>query len=577
VAGDEPLYRVLGALEGNPRQTPSGWEARCPGPNHQHDDRHPSLSIGLGNDGRVLLKCFAGCALEDIVSRLGLKTRDLFPQVVDNVRRINYRLKSNGQLHAVHVREEHGEEKKMWWERPDGQRGLNGTHTADLPLYGVDDLPADGVVIVTEGEKSAQALLDAGAIAVGTVTGASGTPSESTLRPLQGRVVWLWPDNDQQGLEHMQRISRLIQPEPVLLHWADAPPKGDAADFLAGGGKVTDIGLLRPASPPRDEHSVITLDQLMRVEFPMIRWAVPQVLPAGLFLMAGKPKLGKSTFWLNVGLDIARGTPVLGKIPAERGAVLILALEESARRLQGRAAQMLGDARPPSTLTLATKWPRQDQGGMTELATWLEHAENPRLVVIDTLKRFQPPQETRGKRLFDVDYDSVIGLTELAMTYNIAVILVGHTNKTDPEDPMDLISGTLGLSAAADGVMVMKRERGQATASLFVTGRDVEEQDLALKRDDDDLSWTLLGDTAKYQMSQERFSLLDVIEQQPGMKPGEIADALGWLVRRVRRLLFDMVHAGQVRLRDGRYYPPVEQNPLLFLDRHGPDDSSAAT
>jgi len=126
-------------------------------------------------------------------------------------------------------------------------------------------------------------------------------------------------------------------------------------------------------------------------------------------------------------------------------------------------------------------------------------------------------------------------------------------------------------------VMVMMRERGQATASLFVTGRDVEEQDLALKRDDDDLSWTLLGDTAKYQMSQERFSLLDVIEQQPGMKPGEIADALGWLVRRVRRLLFDMVHAGQVRLRDGRYYPPVEQNPLLFLDRHGPDDSSAAT
>ena len=49
--------------------------ARCP----EHDDQEPSLSVKTASDGRVLLNCFAGCATEDVVERLGLRMRDLFP------------------------------------------------------------------------------------------------------------------------------------------------------------------------------------------------------------------------------------------------------------------------------------------------------------------------------------------------------------------------------------------------------------------------------------------------------------------------------------------------------------------
>jgi hypothetical protein len=51
-----------------------GWTARCPA----HEDRHASLSVGEGDDGRVLLKCFAGCTAEAIVAAMGLMMRDLF-------------------------------------------------------------------------------------------------------------------------------------------------------------------------------------------------------------------------------------------------------------------------------------------------------------------------------------------------------------------------------------------------------------------------------------------------------------------------------------------------------------------
>ena len=46
-------------------QTPSGWMARCPG----HEDRHPSLSIREGDDGRILIHCHAGCTPDARSSR----------------------------------------------------------------------------------------------------------------------------------------------------------------------------------------------------------------------------------------------------------------------------------------------------------------------------------------------------------------------------------------------------------------------------------------------------------------------------------------------------------------------------
>jgi len=50
------------------------WAAKCPA----HEDRNPSLSIAEGRDGRILLKCHAGCELTAILSTLGLQAGDLF-------------------------------------------------------------------------------------------------------------------------------------------------------------------------------------------------------------------------------------------------------------------------------------------------------------------------------------------------------------------------------------------------------------------------------------------------------------------------------------------------------------------
>ena len=70
----DPLDLVLSLLEGWTKQGPRQFQARCPA----HDDRSPSLSIGVGLNGKVLLRCHAGCSVEAIVEAIGLEMADLF-------------------------------------------------------------------------------------------------------------------------------------------------------------------------------------------------------------------------------------------------------------------------------------------------------------------------------------------------------------------------------------------------------------------------------------------------------------------------------------------------------------------
>jgi hypothetical protein len=76
--GEEPFPRIIALLESKglkvSRRGDNHATSQCP----NHDDRHPSLSLSEGDDGRVLLHCHTGCNPSEIVASLGLSLRDLF-------------------------------------------------------------------------------------------------------------------------------------------------------------------------------------------------------------------------------------------------------------------------------------------------------------------------------------------------------------------------------------------------------------------------------------------------------------------------------------------------------------------
>ena len=168
---------------------------------------------------------------------------------------------ASGHLVARHVRRDKPDGKKdVLWRQPDGAWGLNGTPLADIPLYGAElvaDLGADELIVVTEGEKARDALEAAGLPAVGTVTGAAGTPGAEALEVLRNRRVCLWPDKDDAGLRHMQRVGEALQgvaAEVLIYTWHESPEKGDAADHPATqtkNPKAVDRLLTELESAPR--------------------------------------------------------------------------------------------------------------------------------------------------------------------------------------------------------------------------------------------------------------------------------------------------------------------------------------
>src|SRR5437868_9608916 len=107
-------------------------------------------------------------------------------------------------------------------------------------------------------------------------------------------------------------------------------------------------------------------------------------------------------------MAVASGGSCFGNRKVEQGEVLYAALEDSDRRLQRRIAKLLlPGATWPSGLALTTSWARLDQGGVAHIAEWIKLANNPRLVILDTLAGV-------FKTGYAEDYDSLTALHRLA-------------------------------------------------------------------------------------------------------------------------------------------------------------------
>jgi hypothetical protein len=151
----------------------------------------------------------------------------------------------------------------------------------------------------------------------------------------------------------------------------------------------------------------------------------------------------------------------------------------------------------------------------------------------------------------------------LANRHGIAVLCVHHPRKAAAADPLDEISGSYGLSGNADGMLVLKRDRGRADACLHVDGRDIEEAvELALMWNPNTACWTLAGDAEQYRLSQTRAEIIEVLEEaEESMTPTEVADTLGKSVNTIKQRLWHMSQEGQVLVSDGRYSLPKGHNP----------------
>jgi hypothetical protein len=442
-------------------------------------------------------------------------------------------------------------DQKYQYQHFDGQcwrAGRNGAAAIPYRLPRLLAAPEGVDIYMVEGEKHADKLAGWGLIATSLKDW-----HRNFGKYVKGRTVVILPDNDEPGEKQAADAARLVREgggKPVLVRLRGLPKSGDIMDWqgtyddLAALVMEADAAQALDAPKPAFTRG-ISAAALMAKHFEPVNYVVPGLLAEGATLFAGKPKIGKSWMAYDFAIAIASGRPVFGSIPITQGDTLYLALEDSERRLKSRLLKK-GIRNPPERLTLVTEWPDLDNGCIAELEAWADSVERPSLVIVDVLKMVRGVTRST-ESLYDADYRALTGLATFARNRGIAVMIVHHVRKMEADDPLESISGTNGLTGAADTVMVLKRDIGTPNCTLYVRGRDVEEAEKAVRFVPDIGTWELLGDASEVGRTDERQAILETLRSKSNpMTARDISDILGKNYDAIRKTMTRMWNADEI-------------------------------
>lgn len=258
------------------RKNGNNWSARCP---CRNDDENPSLSIGQGDDGRVLATCHrgAGCSIDEICTAMNMSITELYPPKKEKpskkklVKVYKYQ-DADGNLIYEKLRyiDEYGK-KSFGQRRPDPSNpreyiyNLDGVTKLLYNLPAVTKAVADGEPVwLVEGEKDADTLIEQGIIATTPPNGAGKWEAQFT-QVLAGAYIELIADNDEVGLSHAWDVAeRLSAAGSVCRVWR-SPKHKDISDHLGAGLSFDDLELLesRPIVVKFEETPMgLLLDQI---------------------------------------------------------------------------------------------------------------------------------------------------------------------------------------------------------------------------------------------------------------------------------------------------------------------------
>ena len=302
----------------------------------------------------------------------------------------------------------------------------------------------------------------------------------------------------------------------------------------------------------------ITGAQLLQKNFVEPSWIVPGFIAQGLTLFAGKPKIGKSWLVLSLITSLSSGKGVFGKYETQEPIeAAYLALEDSELRLQKRLKKLGVTNKDVEGAHFFCKWNSIEEGGHLALERWLNQNPKCRIVFIDTLAKVRAIPKS-GNAYYE-DYEAASALKEIADKFNVAIVVVHHVRKQASDDPFDMISGTNGISGCADTNFVLLRDRGNVDGVLHITGRDIDEQELAMSFND--CVWKVVGDASYIQATATQNEiLLLLLEFGEEMTPTQIARHTDRSVGGLSKTLRKMVNDGLLeRLKGGKYRPKAQK------------------
>lgn len=500
----DPVQTVLDRLEGAKKTGAAQWQARCPA----HDDRHASLSVSRGEDGRALLHCHAGCARADVLRAVGLADADLFPPKASALAPRNG--KPRGEIVATYgYRNAAGRllfqvvrfaPKDFRQRRPDGNGGwtwkLDGVPRLLFRLPELLAADATEWVFIPEGEKDCGNVAAFGLVATTNPGGAGKWGRLADDSALHGRRVAIIADKDAAGRAHALDVAARLHNKAAVVKIIELPagevdgrPIKDVSDWMDGldcrtpeelaaalRSMAEDAPVWTPEANAKANGSGLSgpvLVNMADVVAKLVRWLWPSRFAIGkLTLIAGDPGLGKSFLTLDMAARVSKGDgwPDSPASTAAPGGVVLLSAEDDLEdTIKPRLIAAKADVSRIKAL-VAVKHFDLEAGGerqcpfnldndLAVLEQAIQDVPDCRLVIIDPISAYLGRTDSHKNAAIR---GLLAPLSELAARHGVALVAVTHLRKG--EGPaMYRTMGSLGFVAAARAVYAVTKDKGDRT------------------------------------------------------------------------------------------------------------------
>lgn len=433
----------------------NGYVAMCPA----HDDTSVSLGVTEGDDERILIQCYAGCAAPEIVQAMGLGLTDLFPPRAKNYAEpdVTYTYKDeNGNTLYEVLRFNMGDGKKRFQQRhhdpehPDAKAdgwvwNMEGVRRVLYRLPEVIEAVKSGArVYLVEGEKDADRIFAETGRCATTILSGAGKWKDEYTHFFQGARLTIIQDKDEPGKRHAQRIIGELTGVASEILLLQSKVGKDVSDMF-DGGLAMEEGLVKPRVAPR--RGVVTMAELVEQgreylhyrEADLPGWELvtglqgSSVRQGRLYTGGAYTGDGKTTIALQGTRNVASKNVPCGYFSAEMSERdlrnRLIAHKGVPNRLLEKPWLLNHEPEYLALYNLAleemAEWRLEiiyDTGLTADKIVALSIAREYEFVVVDHIHRF-------GRKGRDVLEEEIMKLTNLALDQNIPVLVLAQLRK----------------------------------------------------------------------------------------------------------------------------------------------------
>jgi len=281
--------------------------------------------------------------------------------------------------------------------------------------------------------------------------------------------------------------------------------------------------------------SVMTAAELMSLEIPEVKWVIPKLLPAGLALLAGPPKVGKSYLQLKLGKDIIN----------DGGKVFYYAGEDSHYLLRTRLNQLgMGECKDFFFHCGREGLFAKPNEFYDSIANMLKAVQLD-AIFLDNMELVLPPKP-RGGDDYAYYYQQLPQWAALASKHNCAIVMTHHTRKETTDNPFDAILGSQAIMGTSDTVMVMQKAKRDREYNLYVTGKYIPDETYNVVRNGVEFEFDGLAEEAILRMNSAQNQIYGFITENPDCHQKTISNELEMKKGNVSRDIKKLIETGMI-------------------------------